>query len=103
MSDVSIQYIGKESNDLEEVDVIGVSEDKYTEYVNNERIEDIAHLISNLDVVQAKEIGISRRHLFRLQRKIKNGIVVKLNRKTAQNLIRIKGFLHRSEPKNVRN
>jgi hypothetical protein len=63
----SIRYIGKETNRLEEAQVIGVDADNYTEYVNWKGV------IYNLIIDRAASAGISPRNLSRLKTKAKNG------------------------------
>ncbi|MDH3854170.1 MAG: hypothetical protein OES23_06910 [Nitrosopumilus sp.] len=65
----SIRYIGKESNELEESEVLGVSDKDYSEYVDKQgRLLEIIH---NLTLDVAQRIGIARRTFFDLKKKAK--------------------------------
>lgn len=66
----SIRYIGKESNELEESQVLGVTRDDTVEYVNDQ--EKLRKIIKNLTLENTLEIGISRRTFFYLKKKVKN-------------------------------
>ena len=57
-----IEHIGKESNNLDETEVIGVSDSNYVIY-DNKGEQEIRDVIKNLKPKQAKQIGISKRNL----------------------------------------
>ncbi|MGC8652167.1 MAG: hypothetical protein ACP5UH_02870 [Candidatus Micrarchaeia archaeon] len=82
-----IEHIGKESNNLEETEVIGVSDNDYVIY-NNKTEKKIADVIKRLTPKRAKQIGLSKRNLRYLRKKIKEGKTIKqLKRKTLNKLI----------------
>ena len=80
-----IEHIGKESNNLEESEVIGVSDDDYVIY-DNKSEQKIADVIKNMTTKDARHIGLSKRHLFRLKKRIKEGKKIALERKTLKKL-----------------
>jgi hypothetical protein len=65
-----IEHIGKESNNLEESEVIGVSDNDYVIY-DNKTEQKITGVIKNMTTKDARRIGLSKRHLFRLKKRIK--------------------------------
>ncbi len=81
-----IEHIGKESNNLEESEVIGVSDNDYVIY-DNKTEQKIADVIKKLTPKQAKQIGISKRNMRYLKKKIKNDKKIVLKRKTLNKLI----------------
>ena len=86
----SISYIGKESNELEESEIIGVDDDNYTEYDDiQSRIVD---RIANLTLEDCLKLGLSRRSYFDLQNKIKKGIRFSLKKKTMIKLFALNVF-----------
>lgn len=58
----SIKYIGKESNELEESEIIGVSDDDYTVY------EDLAEKARNLTNEDRKRLNIPKRRFYQLKK-----------------------------------
>ena len=66
-----IEHIGKESNNLEESEVIGVSDNDYVVY-DNKTEQKIADVIKDMTTKDARRIGLSKRHLFRLEKRIKH-------------------------------
>ena len=72
----SVHYIGKESNELEETNVIGVSTDNYTNYV------DIKNKILQIKPSNAYKFNLSRTNLINLQKRIKNKIPIKIQNRT---------------------
>ena len=68
----SIHYMGKESNELEASNVLGVFDGNYAEYL------DIESKILRRKPDQAYKFGISRGNLFTLQKKIKDKIPIKV-------------------------
>jgi hypothetical protein len=65
-----IEHIGKESNNLEESEVLGVSDDDYVIY-DSRTEQKIAGAIRNMTTKDARRIRLSKRQLFRLKKKIK--------------------------------
>ncbi len=63
-----IEYIGKESNNLEETEVIGVSDNDYVIY-DNKTEQKRADVIKNMTTKDTKRIGLSKKHLFRLKKR----------------------------------
>ena len=83
-----IEHIGKESNNLEESEVIGVSDNDYVIY-DNKSAQKITDVIRNMTTKDAKHIGLSKMQMFRLKKKIKEGKNIALKRKTVKRLITI--------------
>ncbi len=65
-----IRYIGKESNNIDEVNVFGIDDDTYLEYENHEAF---LQWILTLRPNEAKKLGISKRGLRNFKQKIRNG------------------------------
>ena len=82
-----IEHIGKESNNLEESEVIGVSNNDYVIY-DNKTEQKITHVIKNMTTRDAKRIGLSKMQMFRLKKKVQQGKKIVLKRKTAKKLVR---------------
>ena len=80
-----IEHIGKESNNLEESEVIGVSDNDYVIY-DNKTEQKITDVIKNMTTKDARRIGLSKRHLFRLKKGIKEGKKIVLKRKMMNKL-----------------
>ena len=80
-----IEHIGKESNNLEETEVIGVSDNDYVIYDNRSE-QKITDVIKNMTTKDAKRIGLSKMQMFRLKKKIKNGMKILLEKKTLKKL-----------------
>ncbi|MHB8545685.1 MAG: hypothetical protein ACYDAJ_02840 [Nitrosotalea sp.] len=76
----SIRYIGKESNELEESEVVGVSKKDTVEYVNHQK--KIREIIERLTLEKALELGISRRAYFDLKQKIRNNVSFTIKKRT---------------------
>jgi hypothetical protein len=81
----SIHYIGKESNELEKSDVMGVSSDDTIQYVNFQK--KIRENIVNLDLDKALEIGISRRSFFYLKTKLNRNTPITLKKKNIRKIL----------------
>ncbi len=79
-----IEHIGKESNNLEESEVIGVSDNNYVIYDNKTK-QKITDVIKNMTTKDAKRIGLSKMQMFRLKKKIKDGKKIVLKRKPLLN------------------
>ena len=67
---------------------LGVLDDDYV-IQNNRTEQKIVDVIRNMTTKDAKRIGLSKRHLFRLKKRIKSGGKIKLNVKTLTKLINI--------------
>ncbi len=81
----SVHYIGKESNEIEESKVLGVSDENYTEY------QDIESKILQIKPAQAFKLGISRTNLITLKKKIRNKIPIRLQARTSAKISRYSG------------
>ena len=86
-----IRYIGKESNNLDEVSVLGIDEDSYLEYDNPKEFYD---WILSLKPKDVRDEGISERELKRKKAEIRKGKT--LNFKTKVNRILLS--LYKSRP-----
>ena len=61
---LSVKYIKKESNELEESDIVGVTDEDHTKYVN------VKEIILGLDVYKDyKEIGLSKSNCLNCRKK----------------------------------
>ena len=83
-----IEHIGKESNNLEESEVLGVSDDDYVIY-DNRTEQKIAGVIRNMTTKDARRIGLSKMQMLRLKKKIKEGKKIVLKGKTMKKLARV--------------
>lgn len=83
-----IEYIGKESNNLEETEVIGVSDNDYVIY-DNKSEQKITDVIRNMITKDARRIGLSKMQMFRLKKKIKEGKPIVLKKKTVNKLLKL--------------
>ena len=79
-------HIGKESNNLDESEIIGVSDSDYVIYdnVDNNRITSVIQKMKSKD---ARRIGLSKRHLFRLKKRLKRGLKIELRKKTLRKIL----------------
>ncbi len=84
-----VEHIGKESNNLEESEVIGVSDNDYVIY-DNKSEQKITDVIRNLKPKQAKQIGISKRNLRYLRKKVREGKRMVLKTKTLNKLMKLR-------------
>ena len=75
--------IGKESNNLEDSEVIGVDEKSYVLY-QNQKID--KEIILNMSVKDAKQLGIAKNQLYRLKKSVRNG-TFKPSKKTISRLM----------------
>ena len=80
----SIRYIGKESNELEESEVLRVSEKDYSEYVDKQGR--LSEIIYNLTLDVAQRIGLPRRTFFDLKEKASSSQIINLKGKTLRKL-----------------
>ncbi|MCL5112171.1 MAG: hypothetical protein M1500_00425 [Candidatus Marsarchaeota archaeon] len=70
-----------------ESEVIGVSDNDYVIY-DNKSEQKITGVIKNMTTKDARYIGLSKRHLFRLKKRIKEGKKIVLKKKTAKKLVK---------------
>ena len=80
-----IEHIGKESNNLEESEVIGVSDSDYVIY-DDKTEQKITDIIKNMTAKQAKQAGISKRNLRYLKKKVRESKRIILKKKTLKKL-----------------
>lgn len=70
-------HIGKESNNLDESEVLGVDSDSYQTYEDNENLDSkfrkIAKDVLKLNPRNVKDLGISRQTFWSMRNKIKIG------------------------------
>ena len=78
------RYIGKESNNLDEVSVLGIDEDSYLEYENLKEFYDWILSFKPKDV---RDEGISKQDLSYAKNQIKKGIGLKRKTKLIKALI----------------
>jgi hypothetical protein len=84
----SVTHIGKESNILEEAEILGVGDDAYTVYGSEiEQIQQHKDMIMVAEPKNTQAIGISRQTLFDVKQAIREGRTEKLKRKTIQRLL----------------
>ena len=68
--------------------VIGVSDNDYVIY-DNKTEQKIAYVIEKMTTKDARHIGLSKRHLFRLKKRIKEGKKIVLKKKTVKKLMKM--------------
>ena len=83
-----IEHIGKESNNLEESEVIGVLDGDYVIY-DSKTEQKITDVIKNMTTKDAKYIGLSKMQMFRLKKKVQQGKQIVLKKKTVKKLMKI--------------
>ena len=83
----SIRYIGKESNELEETEILGVTDKNYSEYVDKQG--KLVQIIKNLTLDVALKLEIPRRTFFELKRKVSCAEQINLKGKTLRRLRRL--------------
>lgn len=81
----SIRYIGKESNELEQSEIFGVSSKDTIQYVNHQK--KLREIIENLTLKKSELLGIPRRTYFDWKKKIKEGIPINLKKKMSEKII----------------
>lgn len=81
----SIRYIGKESNELDEAQIIGVDGNNYTEYENMEAT--VLKLLS-LSLREAQKRGISKSQYYEILNNYKTGKIHELENKTISKIHR---------------
>ncbi len=98
----SVIYTGKESNNLEESEIIGVQEDDnviYDDKVTDKNVlkqgknsvknKEIIRIIMQMTYKQAANIRLSKRQLLRLRKKLRNHELIRLRKKTIRKLLNI--------------
>lgn len=80
----SIKYIGKESNELETSDVVGVFSDDTLQYVDHQKR--LRKIVENLTEEKSIGLGISRRMYYYLKHKLHNNEIIILNSKTIKKI-----------------
>ena len=81
----SIYHIGKESNELEQSEIFGVSKTDTMEYVNHQK--KIRGSIASLTLEKALKIGLDRREFYRLKKKLGSDKPIMLRKKTLDKLL----------------
>lgn len=79
---IDVSYIGKESNELDETQTIGVNH-QYTEYSN---MEAMTQKLVSISPKEAQLIGISKSQYYDIIRKFKNGEFIRLSDKVYQRI-----------------
>ena len=90
-------HIGKESNNLEQTEVLGVQEGDYVRYGGSNLEQLIAHKEKILlaEPKDVKKFGVSRQTLFDVKRAIQSGNSGELKSKTVRRLLAyINVFFH---------
>ena len=91
----SINYIGKESNNLDEANTTGIHSEPYTRY------ENIAEKILHIRPKDAWKIGISRSNLMALQNKVNSNKSIGFHHETRQKIINYAELIFRFNPSEV--
>ena len=81
-----IRYIGKESNNLDESQVMGIKDNSYLEYVN---LEEFYNWVLTLKPKDVRDKGISERGLRNFKQKIRKGMGLKNRSKIAKILFEL--------------
>jgi hypothetical protein len=76
----SIIYIGKETNELEESEVVGFDLDNYTHYINWKE------MFAKLNEADARKVGLPRRTFYDLKKKFEEGDTFSIRKKTIRKL-----------------
>lgn len=84
IDEASIHYIGKESNELEESEILGVDTDSYTEYKD---IDSQVLKLLKLTPNEVKTMGISKTQYYEILKKYLEGKPTKLSKKTIRKMI----------------
>lgn len=84
----SIHYIGKETNDLEESEILGAFEENYAKYtlINESKLK---QFILGIKKPDASKYGFSARNLTYLKNKIRNNKPLRLKNRTLKILMRL--------------
>ncbi|HEY4680539.1 MAG TPA: hypothetical protein VIH04_04660 [Nitrosarchaeum sp.] len=80
----SVRYIGKESNELEQSEIFGVSKNDTMEYIDFQK--KIRKIIENLTLDKALEIGLDEREFYRLKNKLESDKPIVLRKKILKRL-----------------
>ena len=91
ISKSSIQYIGKESNNLDESNTTGMNSESYTRYHN------ISEKILSIRPRDCWRIGMSRSNLLLLQKKIRENHPMKLHNTTIHKILENQNFNQRKK------
>jgi hypothetical protein len=83
----SIRYIGKESNELEQSQVFGISKKDTIEYVNHQK--KIREIIASLILENALKMGLDRREFYRLKKKLESDKLIVFRKKILEKLLNI--------------
>ena len=86
----SIHYIGKESNELENSEVFGVSKKDTIQYVDFQK--KLRKTIENLTLDKALEIELDEREFYRLKNKLENDKPIVLRKKILEKLLKAGGI-----------
>lgn len=84
----SINYIGKETNELEESEILGAFEENYAKYSQMDESK-LKQLILGIKKPDASKYGLSERNLTYLKNKIRNNKPFRLKDRTKKRLIRL--------------
>jgi hypothetical protein len=88
----SVIHIGKESNNLEEAEVLGVQKDDYVFYGSDvERLAASKDILMMAEPKDVKQFGITQRTLFNVKHALINGKMTTLREKTIRGLL---AYLH---------
>ena len=86
----SIHYIGKESNNLEQSEVLRVSKKDTIEYVDFQK--KLRKIIENLTLDKASKIGLDKREFYRLKNKLERDKPIILRTKILEKLLKAGGI-----------
>ncbi len=78
---------GKESNELEESEIVGVSKENTVEYVNQQK--KVREIIESLTLEQALDLRILRRTFFDWKQKIRNNVSFTIKKGTLKKLLKL--------------
>ncbi|PYB68472.1 hypothetical protein DMB44_03790 [Thermoplasma sp. Kam2015] len=87
-----IRYIGKETNNLDEVEITGLDEDYYLEYTKDHEIVNSKEFLDWVLTLKPKNIrdrGISHQALYYQRTIIKNGKSLNVKQKVVKNLLQL--------------
>ena len=81
-----IIHIGKESNKLEETNVLGVGEDGYQHYGSIGDDGELREMIYEINPKVADKLEISRSERFRLKKMVRENLPLKISKTTRRKL-----------------
>lgn len=87
INESSIHYIGKETNEIEESEILGAFEDNYTKYMQMDESK-LKQKILGIKKSDARRCGLSERNLTYLKNKIRNNKPLRLKERTIKRLLR---------------